>query len=200
MHDAIRHFRENMVRVRSLGGQYEALHRLLTSAVDCSDILRAQFVLAVSALDYYVHEITRLGMLEVYSSVRPQTSAFLRFQVTMEAAMMGITRTGNGDWFDDEIKDRHGYLAFQHPDRISEAIRLFSSVELWPSVAMILGLPIDEVKTTLRLIVERRNKIAHEADLDPSYPDTRWPISASDATSTVDFIERVCEAIHVSVI
>ncbi len=200
MHDAILHLRENIARVRSLGGLYQAMHRLMTPAVDCTDILRAQIVLAVSALDYYVHEITRLGMLEVYSGIRPQTTAFLRFQVSIEAAIVGITNTGQSAWFDGEIRDRHGYLAFQQPDKIADAVRLFSSSELWPSVAIVLGLPVDDVKTQLRLIVERRNKIAHEADLDPSYPSTLWPISAADASNTVDFVERVCEAIHSSVV
>lgn len=28
-------------------------------------------------------------------------------------------------WLDEEIRKKHGYLAFQHPDRIADAIRFF---------------------------------------------------------------------------
>lgn len=197
MHSAIQQFRSNIVRVRALGGLYDALSKLTTPAIDSSDLLRAQIVLAVSALDHYIHELTRLGMLEVFNGTRPSTGSFGRFQVAINAAMAGIAGGGRSSWFETEIREKHGFLAFQHPDKVADAIRLFSACELWPQVAIELGLSTQDVKNRLKLIVERRNKIAHEADLDPSYPGTRWPISSADADSTVKFIEDICEAIHV---
>ena len=196
MHNAIQQFRLNIERVRSLGGLYSALSWLTTPVVDTTDILRAQIVLAVSALDHYVHDLTRLGMIEVFNGLRPPTNAFRRFQVTIDAAMIGLMSRGGNSWFEEEIREKHGYLAFQHPDKIADAIRLFSPCELWPSIASRFGLSVQDVKNRLQLIVERRNKIAHEADLDPSYPGIRWPISHSDAENTVKFIEDLCEQIH----
>jgi len=196
MHSAIQHFRANISRVRALGGLYNAITQMTTQVVDASDLLRAQIVMAVSALDHYIHEITRIGMIEAYNGNRPQTDAFLRFQVTMEGAITGLTSGGVSSWFEAEIRERHSYLAFQHPDRIADAIRLFSSSDLWQSVSTILGLPKQDLKNHLRLIVERRNKIVHEADLDPSFPGTRWPIYPADAANATDFIEQLCEAIH----
>ena len=200
MLDAIQQFRANIERVRAIGGLYTALSNLTTSAVDATDLLRAQIVMVVSALDHYIHEITRIGMLEVFDGSRPRTNAFLRFQVTIDAAMVGLASGGGSSWFEDEIRDRHGYLAFQYPDKIADAIRLFSSCELWPSIATKIGLPVQDVKTHLRLIIERRNKITHEADLDPSYPGIRWPIHTADVVGTINFIENICEAIHSVVI
>ena len=171
---------------------------MTTGAVDLTDLLRAQIVMIVSALDYYIHEITRVGMLEVYDGTRPQTDAFLRFQVTISGAMKGISKSSENEWLDTEIREKHGYQAFQHPDNIANAVRLFSSCELWRSVALELNLNDQDVKNRLRAIVNRRNQIAHEADVDPSYPETgnRWPIAPADVTSALDFIQDVCEAIH----
>lgn len=196
MHSAIEHFRANVERVELLGSLYEALCHLTTPVIDCSDLLRAQIVMAVSALDHYVHEVTGLGMLEVFAGSRRQTPGFQRFQVSMDAAMVGLAGGSGAAWFEAEIRERHSYLAFQYPDKIADAVRLFSTRKLWPSVALKLGLPTQEVKERLRLIIERRNKIAHEADLDPSYPGVRWPILPADAAGTVNFIKAICEAIH----
>ena len=196
MLSAIQQFRENMERVRAIGGLYEALHQLTPPAVDATDLLRTQIVMAVSALDHYIHEVTRLGMVEIYNGVRPSTHAFLRFQVTMDAALTGLHGTSGSAWLETEIREKHGYLAFQHPDRIADAVRLFSPCTLWPSVASHLGTTDQDVRNELRLIVDRRNKITHEADLDPSYPGSRWPISRSDSIRAVDFIQNICEAIH----
>ena len=196
MLDAIQKFRVNMERVDAMAGLYEALSRLTAPVMDVTDLLRAQIVMTVSALDHYIHEITRIGMLEVYNQTRPSTDAFLNFQITMNAAMTGLAGPSVDTWFEMEIREKHGYLAFQHPDKIADAIRLFSSRELWPSVASQLNMTVQDVKNQLRLIVQRRNKIVHEADLDPSYPGSRWPISISDAENSANFIKDICEAIH----
>ena len=197
----IEQFRENIARVRALGGLHTAFDQLTTPAVDLTDILRAQIVMSVSALDHYIHEITRVGMLEVYDGARPSTDAFLRFQVTMGAVMDGISKSGENKWLDTEIREKHGHQAFQHPDKIADAVRLFSSCKLWPSAAAQLNLNVLDTKNRLRVIIDRRNQIVHEADLDPSYPGTgnRWPISPLDVTNALDFIQAVCEAIHIVV-
>ena len=56
-------------------------------------MLRAALVLAVSALDYYIHEVVTLRMLEIHRGQRPEPqpkqnssqSAFSRFQVSLGA-------------------------------------------------------------------------------------------------------------------
>ena len=196
MHSAIQQFRLNIERVRALGGLHVAFLRLTTPVIDSTDILRAQIVLAISALDNYIHELTRLGMIEVFDGRRPPTDAFRRFQVSIDGAMLGLRSAGGSSWFEGEIREKHKFLSFQYPDRIADAVRLFSSCELWPSVAVGLGLSTQDVKTHLQLIVERRNKIAHEADLDPSYPGSRWPISYGEVEKAIKFIEDICEQIH----
>jgi hypothetical protein len=185
-----------MDRARHLGGLHEALLSLTTNAVDASDLLRAQLVLGVSALDYYIHEITVLGMIAVFEGVRPPTPAFLKYRVAMESVLLSTSASG---WFESDIRERHSYLSFQQPDRIADAVRLFSDVKLWQQVALQLSIPEQDVKARIKLIVDRRNKIAHEADVDPSFPNMRWPISKADVDQSLTYISQVCESIYVAV-
>jgi hypothetical protein len=198
MHRAIKQLESNIIRVRALGGIFQALTTMTTPAVDASDILRSQIVMAVSALDHYVHELTLLGMLEVYLGVRQAPPAYLRFEVPVATAVPGISTAGSS-WFEAIVRQKHNFLSFQHPDNVSAAIRLFSSCELWPTVSKSMGVDTQTLKNRLRLVVDRRNKIAHEADLDPSYPGVRWPISATDAAGVVNFIDDLCHQIHIAV-
>lgn len=199
MLNPIEQFRENLTRVQNLGGLQAVLDDSTTSAVDLTDLLRAQIVMIVSALDLYIHEITRIGMLEIYNEGRPQTDAFLKFQVSIDSVIQGISNISRDEWLDTEIRSRHSHLSFQEPNKIADAVRRFSSCELWPSVAKQLNLDVQDVKTQLSAIVKRRNQIVHEADLDPTYPGTitRWTISSTDVSDTLDFIQKVCEAIHI---
>lgn len=199
MQAAIETFRQNADRVRHLCGLYDAICGLTTSAIDSSDLLRAQIVLSVSALDYYVHEVTLRGMIEIYEGSRTPTDAFKRQRVS-GSLLLGLgASSGTSAAFEADIRERHSFLSFQQPDKIADAIRLFFDKPLWVALAWQLGTTENVLKNRLRLIVDRRNKIAHEADADPSFPGARWPISRDDATSSLDFIVDVCEAIHIAI-
>jgi hypothetical protein len=100
------------------------------------------------------------------------------------------------DWFDNEIRDHHSWRAFEHPDNIADAIRLVSNISLWEEAANKIGVTSTDIKDQLKLIVDRRNKIAHEADVNPTLPDTRWPIDAKQVNDAVDFIENVGETVN----
>jgi hypothetical protein len=194
MNTAIQNFDANMQRVRELGGLYNALESLTTSVIDKSDILRSQLVLGVSALDFYVHEIVYLGMLEIVDGIRQSTPAYDNYKISMRSftAVLPFREV-----FANEVREKHSYLAFQQPDKIADAIRLVSTIVLWEEVATVTGKTARDLKEQLRLIVDRRNKIAHEADIDPSYPGARWPITESDVNDALVFIESVVRAIDV---
>ena len=154
-------------------------------------------VMAVSALDHYIHEIVRLGMLEIYLKKRPDTHAFKRFFTSLKSPPKGITTPTKHSWFDNEIMIHHSWKSFQQPDKIAETIRLISDVKLWEEVADYMGKTTRNVKQQLGLIVDRRNKIAHEADIDPTFSDgSRWPIDVALVDGVIDFIEEVAEVIY----
>jgi len=114
--------------------------------------------------------------------------------------MMTGYQAGGTAWLEAEIRDRHSFLSFQQPDKIADAVRLFSGINLWQAVGAALGQDESAIKSRLRLTVDRRNKIAHEADLDPSYPGARWPISEADATESRQFIADLVGAIHAVIV
>lgn len=200
MQTAIDQFRTNINRARNLGSIFEALNSQTTSVLDLSDILRAELVLAVSALDHFIHELVRLGMLEAYRGNRPRTGRFLRFKVSLENALTGIADNAGEQWIDSEVRTRNGYRTFQDPEEISEAIRLISDIRLWVKVGQHMESTPDEVKEDLRSIVNRRNKIVHEADMIPSPFEQRWPIDKMMVSNAVDMIEKIADVIYEAVV
>ncbi len=144
MKAAIEQFRHDMVRVKNLTIVFTSFEPRTTSAPDISDILRAEIVFAVSALDNFIHNLARMGMLEILQRQRSETPAYRRFQVSMEAVV--FCRSDPQpleqqwvDWFDNLIREKHGWQSFQYPDKIAEAIRLISEIKLWDEVAKELG-------------------------------------------------------------
>ena len=246
MQSAIDQFRISIKRVRDLISLHNSIKAQSTSALDLSDILRATLVLTVSALDYYIHEVVTLGMLEIYRGQRPEPSvsantyksAFSRFKVSLGGASQErkialdieswleteiqqnygseflqqsyqlshllpmisnsmVNRLNNTSWLENEIRETLGFQSFQQPDKIADAIRLISDKKLWDEVGNNMNKPAKDIKQQLTFIVDRRNKIAHEADIDPTYNiGNRWPIDDILVYEAVDFVEDVVENIH----
>jgi RiboL-PSP-HEPN len=200
MQPAIEQFRENISHVKNLA---TARQTFAACATDLSDILRAEIVLAVSALDKFIHDLVRMGMLEILAERRPQTPAYLKkFQVNLETVIFTLsnpTKEELLDYFDEEIRTRHEWQSFQYPDKIADAIRLISEIDLWKEIAKQLGMiDVKTVKERLKMFVDRRNTIAHEADNIPmpTLPAGRWPIEPALADEVVEFIEKLAEAIY----
>ncbi|MBF2083372.1 HEPN domain-containing protein [Thermoleptolyngbya sp. C42_A2020_037] len=246
MQSALDQFRISISRVRDLIALHNSVKAQATGALDVSDMLRAALVLAVSALDYYVHEVVTLGMLEIHRGNRPEPSpsanttqsAFSRFQVSLGGARQDrltaiditswleaemqlsqgyeflrkshtisdlapiisssiLNKLNNTSWLEGEIRERLGYQSFQQADKIADAIRYISDKKLWDEVAAQMRKPAKDIKQELNSIVDRRNKIAHEADIDPTFNiGSRWNIDEVLVGDAVDFIERLVESIH----
>ena len=246
MQSALDEFRISINRVRELIGLHNSIQAQATSILDVSDILRSALVLAVSALDYYIHEVVTLGMLEIYRGQRSEPpvsrnssqSAFARFQVSLGSARQDriiatdiaswleseienihgsefvrqphlissltsaisdslLNRLNSASWLEDEIRERLNYQSFQMPDKIADAIRLISDKKLWDEVSAQMGKESKKIKEDLDTIINRRNQIAHEADIIPRLATgERWPIDESYIEEAVDFIEEVVESIH----
>ncbi|HBR00957.1 MULTISPECIES: HEPN domain-containing protein [unclassified Roseofilum] len=246
MQSALDQFRISIARVRDLIALHNSVSAQSTAALDLSDILRAALVLTVSALDYYIHEVVTLGMIQIHQGQRaepqvpPNTSqsTFSRFQVSLGRARQErliindiaswleneiqqsqgssflqqshtvssllpilsntlVNKLNSSSWLEDEIRQKLSYQSYQQSEKIADAIRLISDKKLWDEVSVKLGRSAKDVKQQLSLIVDRRNKIAHEADIDPSFGiGNRWPIDAITVNDAVDFIEQVVESIH----
>jgi hypothetical protein len=192
---AIDGFKANIAQARELGQLYQSLSAIITPALNVDDLLRSQIVMSVSALDYFIHEVVRQGMLEIYEGTRPAVPGFSKFQVPLIDAKSSVP-SSSSEWVDAAIRQSHSFLSFQQPDKIADAIRLIYQPALWPALEISLARPAADLKEQLKLIVDRRNKIAHEADANPSYPGVRWPISYQDVTSATDFIEKIVNAIN----
>ncbi|MDQ0796611.1 HEPN domain-containing protein [Streptomyces sp. B1I3] len=191
---AFAEFGRHITAARHSLGTAAVLRAQVTSALQLDDLVRGALVQGVSALDRYVHEEVRIRLLRLFDS-DSFPAAMLRFQVPLSAVLKYKDEGGVG-WLEDVVRSRHSFLSFQAPDKIADAIRLVSDGELWSEVAVFTGKPVKGIKQELKLIVTRRNAIAHESDISPIPPFEQNEIYADDVNAALDFIESIVSAIH----
>jgi hypothetical protein len=151
-------------------------------------------VLSVSAIDHLIHELTIIGMTEIFNGTRPVTTKYNSHTVSL-GFMNAIASTLPLITFESEIRKNLSWKTFQRPDKIKEAIALFNSIQLWQQVAQTIGDTELNIRNQISLIVDRRNMIAHEADIEPIFK-TKRPISDGDVKGTIDFIEKLGMTIY----
>jgi hypothetical protein len=98
--------------------------------------------------------------------------------------------------FREYLEDELGRITYQRSQRITEGLRLVltdTPSQIWGRIGAILAMAPDAAKTRQDLIVNRRNRIAHEADLDAQ--GNRTPMTGDEAQATTEWIHRFAAAV-----
>lgn len=197
MQRAYDQFQDNMKYIKELDALFIHLKDNLHLPNDLTDILRAEWVYCVSALDKLVHELVRIGMIEAFQGTRIQTNKFLSFGVTTNTLTSSLAGTVPPPeyWFEQEIIERHKTLAFQAPEKIADALSLiWNEGHKWQALAIATGIDQATLTTQLKTIINRRNQIVHESDLD-LVTGIRNNIDKTDIDDVITYIEKLSEAI-----
>ncbi len=197
MKTALEQLNQEIQRVRNLIAIYDYLMADPQNSHDASDILRSCIVLGISALDAFVHDVVRIGMMQILrddGNGRPQTQAYKGFKFTLQQ----IHFDSDYSWLERRVYEEHSEKSFQNPKAIAEAIKHISEKDLWKEVSKELSdISADQIKQRLKLIVTRRNQIAHEADMDKELsPPSKRSIDSKDVKEYVDFIENLANAMY----
>ena len=190
-------FEQNIIRVKNLGEIYDSLNFQTTPTLDLSDILRAQYVMLVSALDHFIHELIRFGMVEIYNGERRETKKFKEFILSIDKNILfqkAIMEAKSDVWLNHQIRHRNGFKSFQEADKLKEAMSLIIDTDIWEEVANKLEDDVLQIKRKLNLIIDRRNQISHEADIEPTYQELRI-IYIDDVKDSIIFIESLINVI-----
>lgn len=190
-------FKENIGYARDLASTAVALSAQVTDAINVDDLLRASIVQGVSAFDHFIHEEVRARMLQTQEGYHPVATAFEKFRVSLGSVKKAMT-SSDPEWLEEEIRHQHGHLSFQMPDKVADALRLVTDVPLWKEISAHLNSKPESIKRQLKLIVDRRNKIAHEADTDPTPPRVRYRIDYEMTKGSLDFLENLGKCIVVA--
>jgi hypothetical protein len=199
MQTAISQFRHNIDSVKELDSIHTLIiekYPLLKNMAD--EILRAEIVMLVSAMDCYIHDIVRTSMVEIFKGLRPSNKFFDNYCISSKALLLILNST-NADYrnglFDNEIKEINSKDSFQNPSSIEYALKFLEIKGIWSSLENYIGMKPEDIKQTMSLIIYRRNKIAHEADYN-EVNLSKNPIDKKDVKSIYEFITKFCEGVN----
>jgi RiboL-PSP-HEPN len=202
MQQAIDTFKLNIESVKQLDIIYQYLEQNNIKTLDLSEILRAELVLAVSALDNFISDVLYIGLVETFEGNRNIPADFDRpfneFQVDMQTLTQIVNAPNPNDKsliLGNYIRKINSKNPYQDPKQIESALLLLGVKQLWIKLGTELSVKPKDLKDGLANIVWQRHKIAHEADFDHLTQKKR-PRDRATTLQAIEFIEKLCSAIH----
>lgn len=168
MFNAFKLFKKNITESSQLIALFEYTNEHLPS-MNFDDLLRAHFVYSVSAFDKLIHDIIKIGMLEIFSNKRPATPKYLSEGISLEIhnKMSVATIPPKEFYFEAEVTKKLSFMSFQDPNKVADGLSLiWGEPHKWQIISASMGVELSIAKTTLKTISARRNQIVHEADID----------------------------------
>jgi hypothetical protein len=198
-------FTTNLAYARDLINAGQSLAGLQPGALDVGDLYRAAWVQAVSALDHWLHEELYTRVAALAANTGPGMPQHLQ-KFELPLSVIEEVRLGEvpiADAVVDHVKARWSFVSLQNPRKITEALKLVTDEDVWGAAAALINawhhhatnLNANALKVRLSQVMERRNQIAHHADLEDGHLKQRHPIDAPAVTDAVDWIERIALAI-----
>lgn len=215
MNVALTTFADGITAVRNIFPIYDHLEKDLKLPVEVtSDLLRSQIVYTISALDRLIHELVRIGIIEIFNGQRLLTNKF-KNHTFKASTLMSIMDTLRSDSLPSspeempefiinrEVVEKLGFLAFHAPDKVKDALSyIWNEPHKMIILAKEMGLrgitdndKQQQLEQTLQLIATRRNQIAHEADVD-DITHGRRTITRDMVSDSIDFVENLGNSIY----
>lgn len=145
-------FDKNIVDIES---KFEIADSLKAGKMaSAEDIWRTQVVFLDSALDFYVHEITKFGITKILYDEWEETKEFANFRISMRFVKKLVQSPENINLFLGELERVTQRNCFMHYEQLTKQLEL-------------LGVKVNllSYEQNINKLYKRRNEIAHQADI-----------------------------------
>ena len=167
--DQIRqHFAET---VQAINAQFDVADELLKSGkeIEGENIWRAQIIFLASAFDFYMHELTKYGLCEIYNENWERTNKYENLQVNMKVIEVALKSGEDIDWFLEFINGYYRTITMVSYESVRDQLNLLGiKLAHVADGAFFQRGGTDNTKNKLRRrlneLFGRRNIIAHQSD------------------------------------
>lgn len=196
------HFTQNLAAIRA---QTAVANEMLQRGDrdEAEFIWRTQILYLESALDYYMHELTNYGMVQMFARRWPRTTDYARIKLEIGAIDEGLAAPGSSEWLVSYVSDAFGRDTLTNYPRIKDQADLLG-IDIRAAMQTAFPLPKNAPKRSnpvgygseiLSELCTRRNRIAHQTDRDPKNARQAL-ISGEYVRRSIGHIERLVNTLH----
>ena len=199
LNQILQHFLETIEIVKA---QFSVADELLITkrVAEAENIWRAQIVFLASAFDFYMHELTKFGLCEIYNENWARTEKYNNMQINMKFIEIALKSGEEIDWFLEYINEYYSTITMVSFDSVKSQFSLLG-IDLksvsYRSFYISGGTEKtdDKLKRRLNELFGRRNLIAHQTDREHTDAQVR-NINKEIVHNFVDDLVKIVSSIH----
>lgn len=193
------HFDENL---RLIKEQFSIIEQFSVEndAEKIRTIYQSQIILLESAFDFYLHELTKYGLSEMFVGNWEKTKKYNNISVKMSIVEEALGNRNEHEWFLKFINESYKSVTIMSFSSVKDHLNLLGLDldEFANKVFYVRGAqekPNDQFKNRLDKLFDIRNIIAHQSGR--RHADAQLEnITAEMVESSIDIIEKIVLAIH----
>ena len=188
--------------IQSIEQQFDVAETLKAAGkmTECKTIWRSQIVFLESALDFYIHELSKYGMINIFTGKWPKTEKYNNFQMPMRYVEQGLKSSESNKWLLEFVNKKFARDVYMSWDILVDQLNMLGLhlKSILETVFPKPEIPTSAYRTGERIIkdlYERRNQIAHQSD--------RQHATAQQNDITKEYVEQcikdvksIVEGIH----
>ena len=198
LNEILNHFNETICDIQSQG---EIANKLPdNNKTDAENIWRAQIIFLASALDFYMHEITKYGLLRMFKNDWKRSTKYNNLSIKLEYLDQLLDTDNASDNFNSFINNLYQDVTLLSFISIKEQLNLLDlnlktiADESFYDINS-TEKTTDKLKCRLNELFTRRNIIAHQYDRQHKNAQ-RMPISSDIVNGFIHDIIKIVKAIH----
>lgn len=182
-------FHESIGRARHLVGLQEFLAKNYATALNTDDCLRAAVVQTISSFDYLMHE----SFCAAVSKRLRENGDVPGLEIPFSCLNLpDVERVPSIALF---VRKSISHKTYVDPDKMVEALKHFGQ-HPWNPISAALTLEVPQIKFKQRQLYRWRNRIAHEADINPANAGVDlFPIERTDVRDAITFFLNLGNAV-----
>lgn len=193
-----KHFTDSLEIIKK---QFEVADDLLdvSNIEGCNTIWRSQIVLAEGLLDFYIHEVSKYCMFQMFCGNWEKSEKYALFVVPMSRVEEAIAAVESTEWFFDYLNIRFSRDVYLSVESMRDQLNLIG-IGFVPT--MVKAFPREKEELSKKegsKIVEnlfkRRNEIAHQNDRSHASAE-QTPITKEYVQEYIDNVESIVGAIQ----
>ena len=163
-------------------------------------ILRSQIVFLGGSLDFYFHEITQFGIMQMYDEIWQETKPYKNLNIKL-GTILGVLKGEKDDsWFIEFINHEYSKISLISYDSIEKAMNMIG-LHLYQIANKIYGEEIERKERVIKLkermnrLCERRNCIAHQFDMFHENAEKK-PIHINTVREFIEDAKEIVDVVY----
>lgn len=194
----MQHFTETLEAIKA---QFYVADELVEveKIMEGENIWRAQIIFLASAFDFYMHELTKYGLCEIYDENWEKTDKYNNLQISMRVIEIALKSGKDIDWFLEYMNSYYQAITIVSFESVKEQLNLLgiNFVAVADRAFYQMGeteKTKDKLKRRLNELYSRRNIIAHQTDREHTDAQVK-SITKEIVQNFIDDIEKIVKAI-----